>query len=128
MVAYNFKPQFAPLVESGAKRQTIRALGKRRHARPGDALQLYTGQRTRSCRKLIDPDPRCLSVRPIAIRIHSSGVSSVSLDGKMLSTPEVRRLAITDGFESLGAFLDFFEDRMPFDGVLIQWQPLRGAG
>lgn len=57
MPAYNFQKQFAPLVESGQKRQTIRAIGKRRHARPGESLQLYTGQRTKACRKLISPDP-----------------------------------------------------------------------
>ena len=65
MPAYNFQKQFAPLVESGQKRQTIRAIGKRRHARPGESLQLYTGQRTKACRKLISPDPECVSVQAV---------------------------------------------------------------
>lgn len=59
MPAYNFRKQFAPLVESGQKRQTIRTIGKRRHARAGEPLQLYTGQRTKACRKLFSPDPEC---------------------------------------------------------------------
>jgi hypothetical protein len=56
MPAYNFQKQFAPLVQSGEKRQTIRTLGKRSHAQPGNKLQLYTGMRTKQCRKLVDPD------------------------------------------------------------------------
>lgn len=47
MVAYNFQARFAPLVESGRKTITIRTRGTaRRHARPGDRVQLYTGHRT----------------------------------------------------------------------------------
>lgn len=52
MVAYNFKLQFAFAVVSGEKPQTIRALRKERasHAQPGEALQLYTGMRTATCK------------------------------------------------------------------------------
>ena len=45
MVAYNSQAQFAPDVESGKKRQTIRAEGKRPHARPGDVLQRSCARR-----------------------------------------------------------------------------------
>lgn len=65
MVAFNFKAQFAPLVESGVKVQTIRATAR---AKPGDSLQLYTGQRTKACRKLITPDPVCIVVDYVGIR------------------------------------------------------------
>ena len=44
MVAFNFSPEFADAVASGAKRQTIR---KTARAKKGDMLQLYTGQRTK---------------------------------------------------------------------------------
>ena len=47
VVALNFKQQFIPPILSGAKRQTIRAIGRRRHAIPGETLQLYTGMRTK---------------------------------------------------------------------------------
>lgn len=40
MVAYSFQSRFAPAVESGRKRQTIRAVGKRRHARQGEAKRI----------------------------------------------------------------------------------------
>ena len=59
MPAYTFQSRFAPLVASGEKRQTIRAIGKRRHAAVGDRIQLYTGMRTKACRKLVTPDPVC---------------------------------------------------------------------
>lgn len=50
MVAYNFQPRFELSIVTLAKLGTIRAAGRRRHAQPGDALQLYTGMRTRGCR------------------------------------------------------------------------------
>ena len=50
MVAYSFRPRFIEPILGGRKRQTIRAIGRRRHARPGDPLQLYAGMRTRNCR------------------------------------------------------------------------------
>ena len=123
MVAYNFKPQFISLIEPGAKRQTIRALGKRRHARPGESLQLYTGQRTRQCRKLLTPDPVCEDVLPIEIRCSQNGSTavSVSLLFTSLKPPEIEALALADGFEDVGAFIRFFEARMPFVGVLVKW-------
>jgi hypothetical protein len=65
MVAFNFQPDFAPLIVAGTKRQTIRQTAR---AKPGDRLQLYTGQRTKACRKLIDPDPICTLVDYCAIR------------------------------------------------------------
>jgi hypothetical protein len=46
MVAYSFAPQFIDTIRSGTKCQTIRPIGKRRHARTGEPVQLYTGMRT----------------------------------------------------------------------------------
>ncbi|HWX36749.1 MAG TPA: hypothetical protein VNZ53_56225, partial [Steroidobacteraceae bacterium] len=56
MVALNFQPQFAQAVASHQKRQTIRQSFR---GKVGCALQLYTGQRTKACRKLVEPDPVC---------------------------------------------------------------------
>lgn len=119
MVAYNFKACFAPLVESGKKRQTIRAEGKRRHARPGDRLQLYTGMRTKACRKLLNPEPECTSSQPI--EIHSR--LKMLIDDIPQTLTEMRQVALNDGFESLEAFHDFFESvhGFPFKGKLIKW-------
>lgn len=49
MPSFNFQASFAAAVESGQKTQTIR---KTCRAKVGDAAYLYTGQRTKQCRKL----------------------------------------------------------------------------
>ena len=66
MVAYSFKKRFGPPILAGAKAQTIRA-DRKRHARPGEFVQLFTGMRTRQCRRL--GETPCLSVEPIRIEL-----------------------------------------------------------
>ncbi|XXJ19974.1 hypothetical protein ACR42D_10595 [Desulfovibrio caledoniensis] len=124
MVAYNFKSQFAERVESGEKRQTIRANGKRRHARPGEALQLYTGQRGPNCRKLVDPDPACVAALPVFMdRTFSDNRRVVVVAGHEVYGPPLEDLARADGFETSEEMKDFFEKThgVPFEGTLIKW-------
>jgi hypothetical protein len=128
MPAYNFQARFASMVESGLKRQTIRAIGKRRHACPGDSLQLYTGQRTKQCRKLVSPDPVCVAVQSVYIykvvqRRHDNAVYQMYIDGKFVFQHEAAVIAEADGFEDKSDFFTFFEEAhgMPFHGVMIQW-------
>ena len=118
MVAYNYKAQFASDVESGRKRQTIRA--KRRDGRcpsPGDALQHYTGMRTKNCRKL--RDAVCSMVHDIKIKENGT----VKIDGQTLGNICVEDLAKADGFTSREPFIAFFRDThgLPFHGDLINW-------
>lgn len=119
MVAYNFKSRWADDVAQKRKRCTIRPRRKR-PTRPGDLLQLYTGMRTKNCRKLVSSDPTCKSVRPIII--HTAGVS---LSGKLLSPRELDRLVKDDGFENVVAFFEFFEKTYGYpvrdDLELIEW-------
>jgi hypothetical protein len=126
MPAYNFLPRFAPLVESGEKRQTIRAVGKRRHARSGDLLQLYTGQRTAFCRKLISPDPVCIAAHAVYIYkifTRQEAYYQMCIDGEVVFHHEVAGIAIADGFADKTQFFEFFEEAhgLPFHGVLIKW-------
>lgn len=130
MVAYNFKSQFAPKVESGEKLHTIRGIGKRQHAKPGDSLQLYTGQRTTACRKLLDTI--CTETLPVKISIPENlefpktiwaYPIEITIGDRVLSDDEAIALAIADGFDSIDDFAEFFSDRLPFEGVLIKWQP-----
>ena len=65
MAAYNFQRQFVEPIKTRRKRHTIRNRGKRHHAKPGEPVQLYWGQRTIHCEKII-ADPTCLWVRPIS--------------------------------------------------------------
>lgn len=64
MVAYSFQKQFAEPILSGQKLQTIRA-PRKRHARPGETLQLFTGMRTRHCKKIAEK--KCVAVLPVVI-------------------------------------------------------------
>src|SRR6266404_9068991 len=66
MVAYSFRPRFVDPILGGRKRQTIRAIGRRRHARRGDPLQLYTGMRTKHCRLI--GRATCIDVVEVGLR------------------------------------------------------------
>ena len=115
MPALNFKTQFAELVESGKKKQTIRQVWKN-PIKVGDTLYLYTGMRTKQCRKL--REGVCKSVKDI--RITSM---CVKLDGIELTLLDYIAFAKRDGFTSQADFADFFihEYGLPFEGVLIEW-------
>lgn len=117
MPALNFISRFAAPVEKGEKRQTIRLL--RKHPiKAGDRLYLYTGQRTKRCRKL--REVTCKSVQPIKI---TPGLRSVVLDERRLTYRPASRVAHKDGFSCLGEMMDFFRRvyGRTFDGVLIRW-------
>ncbi len=114
MVAYNFMPRFASLVESGEKRQTIRREGKRIHADRGDKVHLFTGMRTKDCRKL--GEGVCIQSAFVTISetgAHVNGVVVSNLD------PFARR----DGFRDFDEMKAWFRDThgLPFTGRLIQW-------
>ncbi len=115
MPALNFKSQFAAAVESGAKQQTIRA--SRKHPiKVGDTLHLFTGMRTKACRKL--RVATCTAVRSIKI-----DEARVWIDGRWLSLDEIKQLAAQDGFSDCIVFVDFFRAThgLPFYGALIKW-------
>jgi hypothetical protein len=120
MVAYNFQARFATVVEGGAKTSTIRAIGKRRHARAGDCLQLYIGQRTISCRKL--REAMCSAVRVIDIEtdriIVAGDVARLGVDAVY-----VEALAQQEGFADAEEMVAWFEAThgLPFSGLLIEW-------
>jgi len=116
MPALSFLKKFAPLVESGIKRQTIRAQRKR-PIRTGDKLYLYTGQRTSSCRKLAETIVQ--SAEHIVI-----DTNSVVVGSDPLSTREIFELAQADGFKSKDDFMQYFKHSnqgLPFIGQLIKW-------
>ena len=121
MPALNYQGRFAPRVESGEKRQTIRPRRKR-EIKPGDTLYHYTGMRTKRCRKL--GTAVCLRCQPITINEHS--MSIVVDDGTLGIWPEggpLEWLAHKDGFDSWEEMRDWFKKRygLPFEGVLITW-------
>ena len=114
MIAYNFQAQFAPDVESGKKRQTIRADGRRRHAKEGDALQLYTGMRQPGCRKLRD----AVCTKSTYCVIREDGIT-LGNHPRM----NVDDFARADGFRDFEHLKQWFRDThgLPFYGTLIMW-------
>ena len=118
----NFKAQFAPAVEAGTKRQTIRALRKRPiHA--ADTLRLYSGLRTRNTRLLRE----AVASAVIPITLDADGVL---LRSRRLSEARAQQMAAEDGFQSLAEMLAWFDDvhGLPFSGVLIQWGKSQQGG
>ena len=119
MPALNFKAQFAPLVESREKKQTIRQVWKR-PIKVGDTLYLYTGMRTKECRKLLEAECMVIS----GFRIGADWESRiVTVNGDKLSHDDLYSLAVRDGFPDIIAFEWFFIEQygLPFAGVLIEW-------
>ena len=127
MPALNFQKRFAPLVEDGSKRTTIR-LWRKRPFKVGDRLYLYTGQRTKSCRKLgeavctdagqirIDDSGLVLWLKPV------SGERLTPLD----SPPEAaltQVIAQGDGFVDFNDMKKWFRHThgLPFEGQIVFW-------
>lgn len=122
MVAYSFQARFmVPIVER-TKRQTIRAPGKRRHARPGQALQQYFGMRTKYCRLIGTATAH--RVCRIVLDLRGDAVFFPS-DLETIRDGELDEFAIRDGFKSwaeLRRFWDEFHRGVnQFEGVLIDW-------
>lgn len=125
MVAYSFMERFIEPIRAGTKIGTIRALGKRRHARPGEQLQLYYHQRRPDGFKIID-DVTCLRVNEI--RLDLTGKSSFVLTSNGVPIEgwdAVNQFARADGFEDFAAMLDFWEQThgpILFEGAHIIWR------
>lgn len=118
MVAFNFQPRFADLVESGQKTQTIR---KTLRAKVGDPVQLYTGQRTKQCRKL--GEGRIVSIHEMIVARGIRPGYGFALGGLILSKEDMNLLARCDGFIDSAEMFDWFEKHhgLPFDGFLYKW-------
>lgn len=136
MVAYSFKSSFAGPILAGTKTQTIRN-PRKRHARPGEALQLYTGMRTRACKLLMVTT--CLAIHEVRLDFANGEVGlddAVILSGAQF----LNEFATSDGFGRGGALRAGMSpwDHMArwwavthgqdvFRGVLIKWAPMAEA-
>ena len=133
MVAYSFNEQFVDAITGGTKRQTVRGY-RRRNPRIGEKLQLYTGLRRRSCRKLIEKDPICTRIDEIEIEISpekAAKIASIVINGIPLSQKEIGDFARADGFKNgplgwtavhaMGSFFKKYHGFGTFNGVVIHW-------
>lgn len=121
MVAINFDARFAGLVEEGLKTCTVRKGPK---GKPGDRLQLYTGQRSKGCRRLVNPDPVLLQVVPIEI-----GEDYAKLgDAAPMTGDRLAILGASLGFDDYAGAVAFYRERhglpakgVPFRGFFHSW-------
>jgi hypothetical protein len=138
MVAYSFKARFAEPILAGTKLHTVRA-PRKRHARPGEGLQLYTGMRTRQC-KLI-ARKTCAAVLAVIICPQDDWVAVQDLypwpgiapewalpTRRKLTYVDVQDFARRDGFKDWEEMRAFWREEHPetrdqstFEGVLIGW-------
>jgi len=121
MPLFNFQKQFAPAVESGEKRQTIRA---KRKIRPqvGQTAFLYTGTRTKACRKLGEAE--IVEVCPVLIGGNGCLINyDVRGEYPINEQWELDQFAAADGFENWESMRDWFKEKygLPFEGDLIKW-------
>ncbi|MCA0419608.1 MAG: ASCH domain-containing protein [Proteobacteria bacterium] len=137
MVAYSFNKRFAEPIATGhpatgiIKRQTIRA-PRKRHAQPGELLQIYQGMRTTQCRKIIQ-DPVCVAVRPIELFVALGYVRFTDTGEAFGITWMLDDFARQDGFLHWADLQAFWQATHPeasdkdmmFPGVLIRWEPSR---
>jgi len=127
VVAYSFRPQFRAPIIAGTKQQTIRA-DRKRHAREGETLQLYTGMRTRQCKAI--GTATCFTVQPIRIEVENAVIGTQT--GRTLTTiDELDNFARMDGFDDWKAMRAFWHENHPdtpvFSGVLIRWTNFKEA-
>ena len=114
---------FIDKILSGEKRQTIRRAGKKwANVKVGDKLTLYTGLRTKQCRKLGEAEiEEILDVRIVTSILN---VCYVFVNDTLIRRKELEKLARKDGFDSGIAFCKWFFDKYgdDFHGKVIRWK------
>jgi len=134
MVAYSFKARFAPAIEDGSKEHTLRGR-RRRHARTGEELQLYTGMRTAHCRLIMRRT--CTDFLGVTIDFKQAAVMLYRVvehlgdwvrAGAEYLPIQPEPFAVSDGFESFDDMARFWRDENgvagAWDGFLIGWRRL----
>ncbi len=124
MVAYSFQKRFVAPILTGQKTQTIRSHGRKRHARPRELIQLYSGMRTRQCHKICD-DVRCVSEHQILIDFGQEGqIEGITVG--LLRLTDFDAFAVMDGFADAVDMAAFWTAThgasQRFSGVLIRWE------
>jgi hypothetical protein len=142
MALIGFKKQFALLVETGKKTQTVRA-PRKKTIKVGEILHCYTGlripKRFNKTKKL--GEFICKSVEEIEITVikgiaplrdnkenyfendrHKDYYISIRINGDYLNREQIISFTQDDGFVNVTDFGDFFHNREhKFKGQLIKW-------
>lgn len=117
MVAINFQKRFAKLITDGKKSQTCR---RKARCHPGSKLQIYTGQRTKKAKKIMDAI--CTEVLPVRF-----DRDFLSINNQRPVEPNVMdEFSKLDGFKDWDDMIAFFDKmyyKTDFVGYLIRWRP-----
>lgn len=130
MVAYSFKQRFVGAIRDKRKAQTVRA-DRNRHARVGEAVQLYTGMRTSHC--MLIGTAICKSVQPIRFDFEAQEIQ-IGANRALESLPDLDAFAVTDGFDDYRGLCEFWRENhgevARWEGILIAWDNFQmpGAG
>lgn len=118
----SFQKRFEAKIRTKEKRHTIRAKRKgKRQIRVGDRLDCYVGLRQKGA-YLLGRWP-CVKIQHIEIHWHPG--FWIVIDDQKLTHDESEQLARADGFSSFWDMMQFWENRIPFTGVMIHWDPDR---
>lgn len=119
MPSLNFMKQFASKIPL-EKIHTIRRQRKRPF-KIGDTLYMFTGQRTKYCKRL--GEFPCLYVADFSFETFPNKKGRIKIDNKIISGWYLYGLAINDGFDNFQDFKDFFiKSGLPFKGQIIGWR------
>ena len=128
MIIRMFKPQFAPLVANGTKRQTIRPtpkrmpkVGERESWRKWSGLPYRTPTVELAQVTIKSVERICISETP---NFYEVWLLDRPFNGALMQREEWDRLAKDDGFDSMFALNEWFRAThgLPFEGILIQAQ------
>lgn len=117
-----FKERFVEPILQKKKKHTIREDSHNRW-KIGMKMHFATGVRTKNYNQFYEDS--CKSIQQIEIIRTSDYLNDtyVKIDGQMLSTQEVQKLALNDGFDSILDFYLWFKDG--FKGKIIHWTELK---
>lgn len=120
---FNFKRQFVADVESGKKRQTVRATRKDgRVPKVGDIACCYTGLRTRGSRLIRESE----IIEVLRVRIHHRDPSCpLVIDGWKIDLFKRIEFAQDDGFSCWESMAEWFRQNHPndpFEGFCVRWK------
>ena len=117
-----FQPQFAPLVEAGTKRQTIRPTPKRMpQVGECESWREWTGKpyrsKQRELAKVIITD-----VMLISLSKKRCGCFGVRCPSRLWKSTTLEEFALADGFNSVEQMRQWFIENhgLPFRGILIK--------
>ena len=100
------------------KTTTIRAMRKKPFQK-GDSLYLFSGQRTKNCRRL--GKVTCRKTEELVIEEESPGVYKIIINGANLSDEAAKNVALEDGFTTFKEMILWFRKThgFPFVGQRI---------